>query len=73
MKIRKDSIGLIGQTTNSISVIIWTNCQHWCSEILTELESLRNKEKKKKTSIKKTEREESSRKQKTEKNFVQHY
>ena len=46
MKIGKGPSGLIGQTTNSRSVTIWADIHHWCSEVLTELESLRSKNKK---------------------------
>ena len=46
MKIGKGPACLIRQSTNSRSVTIWANSHHLCSEILTELESLRNSDKK---------------------------
>ena len=46
MKISKGSEGIIGQTTNFRSVTIWVNSHHFCSQIVTELEGLRNKVKK---------------------------
>ena len=42
MKIGKGPAGLIGITTNARSVQIWANGHHLCSELLTELEGLRN-------------------------------
>ena len=48
MKIGKGPSGLIGVTTNTRSVTIWANGHHLCSEMLTDLEGLndrnRNKE-----------------------------
>ena len=43
MKVGKGPAGLIGNTTNTRSVKIWANSHHLCSEVLTELECLRNK------------------------------
>ena len=42
MKIGKGPAGLIAITTNARSVQIWANGHHLCSELLTELEGLRN-------------------------------
>ena len=58
MKINKGPEGIIWQTTNFRSITIWVNSHHLFSEILAELEGLRNNVKKTKTSIKKREREE---------------
>ena len=46
MKIGKGPAGLIGQTTNFRSLTIWASSHHLWSEVLTELESLRKKDKK---------------------------
>ena len=43
MKVGKGPAGLIGNTTNTRSVKIWANSHHLSSEVLTELECLRNK------------------------------
>ncbi|MEM7297990.1 MAG: hypothetical protein AAF391_06960, partial [Bacteroidota bacterium] len=55
MKIGKGPTGMIGKTTNSRSVQTWANGHHLCSELLTELESLRNSTK---TSSNETHKEE---------------
>ena len=46
MKISKGPEGIIGQTTNFRSITIWVNSHHLCSQIVAELEDLRNKVKK---------------------------
>ena len=43
MKISKDPEGIIGQTTNFRSMTIRVSSQHLCSQIVAELEGLRNK------------------------------
>ena len=55
MEVGKRSAGLIGQTTDSRSVIIWANNHHLCSEMLAELGSLRNRDKKEENKHKKKE------------------
>ena len=53
MKVGKRSAGLIGQTTDSRSVTIWANNHHLWSEMLAELGSLRNRDKKEENKHKK--------------------
>ena len=44
MKIGKGPSGLIGITTNERSVKIWANGHHLCGELLTELQTVRDKQ-----------------------------
>ena len=44
MKIGKGPSGIVGITTNDRSVSIWANSHHLCSELLTELSDLGNKQ-----------------------------
>ena len=46
MKISKGPEGIIGQTTNFRSITIWVNSHYLCSQIVAELEGLRNTVKK---------------------------
>ena len=52
MKINKGLEGIIGQKTNFRSIPIWINSHNLFSEILAELEGLRNKVKKDKNKYK---------------------
>ena len=52
MKISKGPEGIIGQTTNFKSMTIRVNSHHLCSQIVAELEGLRNKVKNDKNKLK---------------------